>query len=347
MKRLTCEMCGSSDLVKQDGMFVCQFCGTKYSIEEARKMMVDVSGSTVKVDTSAELANLYQIARRAKDDNNGENAAKYYDMILVKDPTSWEATFYVVYFKAMECKIAQIRSAGNSVANCVDTVLKLIQEHVSSPSEREKAYSEVAMRVLDVATMLFNGAKNHYDNIDGQIRSRYLQEWVNNAIAAMNCAYLLGNNMDVLFPDDPKAKKLAVRAWKQGVAWHQFLMGNLANKEANRSIINDYITKIKKYEPSYSAPEENTGGCYVATAVYGSYDCPQVWVLRRYRDAVLAKTWYGRAFIHTYYAISPTLVKWFGQTEWFKKMWKGKLDYMVANLKDQGVKDTPYADRIW
>ena len=41
MKQLTCEMCGSTDLMKQDGVFVCQSCGTKYSVEEAKKMMVD------------------------------------------------------------------------------------------------------------------------------------------------------------------------------------------------------------------------------------------------------------------------------------------------------------------
>ena len=56
MKRLTCEMCGSTDLIKQDGVFVCQTCGCKYSIEEAKKMMVEgtveVTG-TVKVDNSA------------------------------------------------------------------------------------------------------------------------------------------------------------------------------------------------------------------------------------------------------------------------------------------------------
>ena len=88
-------------------------------------------------------------------------------------------------------------------------------------------------------------------------------------------------------------------------------------------------------------------GCYVATAVYGSYDCPQVWTLRRFRDYTLAETWYGRAFIKTYYAISPALVKWFGHTEWFKKMWKGKLDRMVAKLKAEGFEDTPYEDRKW
>ncbi len=77
------------------------------------------------------------------------------------------------------------------------------------------------------------------------------------------------------------------------------------------------------------------------------YDCPQVWTLRRYRDYTLAETWYGRAFIRTYYAISPTLVKWFGHTEWFRKMWKGKLDRMVANLNAEGVEDTPYVDQEW
>lgn len=93
--------------------------------------------------------------------------------------------------------------------------------------------------------------------------------------------------------------------------------------------------------------EGATGGCYVATAVYGSYDCPHVWTLRRFRDNTLAETWYGRAFIRTYYAISPTLVKWFGKTEWFKNLWKPTLDRMVENLNESGVEDTPYDDRAW
>ena len=92
MKALTCEMCGSTNLIKEGGVFVCQSCGTKYSVDEARKMMVegtvDVKG-TVKVDTSDELKNLYEVARRNKDNNNYENAMKYYDMILVKDPKTF------------------------------------------------------------------------------------------------------------------------------------------------------------------------------------------------------------------------------------------------------------------
>ncbi len=88
-------------------------------------------------------------------------------------------------------------------------------------------------------------------------------------------------------------------------------------------------------------------GCYIATAVYGSYDCPEVWTLRRYRDFTLMETWYGRAFVHTYYTISPTLVKWFGKTAWFKNLLKPRLDHIVNRLNAEGVMNTPYKDKVW
>ena len=100
---MVCEICGSTDLVKQEGFFVCQNCGTKYTVEEARKLLgnvptTDVARPVAPQQSSAdqELKNLYQVARRARDDNNGETAEKYYDMIQIKDPNSWEAAFYTV-----------------------------------------------------------------------------------------------------------------------------------------------------------------------------------------------------------------------------------------------------------
>ena len=93
--------------------------------------------------------------------------------------------------------------------------------------------------------------------------------------------------------------------------------------------------------------QKKKGGCYVATCVYGSYDCPQVWTLRRYRDNTLATTWYGRLFIRIYYAVSPVLVNWFGNTNWFKRLWKGILDRMIAKLQSDGVEHTSYEDKNW
>lgn len=89
---------------------------------------------------------------------------------------------------------------------------------------------------------------------------------------------------------------------------------------------------------------QSSGGCYIATAVYGSYDCPQVWTLRRYRDYVLARSVPGRVFIKLYYAVSPTIVKYFGKAGWFIHFSKTKLDRFVLKLNEQGIKDTEYTD---
>lgn len=95
---------------------------------------------------------------------------------------------------------------------------------------------------------------------------------------------------------------------------------------------------------SGNSSSSSSGGCYIATAVYGSYNCPQVWTLRRYRDFSLAKTWYGRLFIRVYYIVSPILVKWLGKTRWFKRLWLSRLNKFVQRLNNAGVSDAPYKD---
>ena len=102
MKQLVCEMCGSKDLVKDGGVFVCQSCGCKYSVEEARKMMVEgvvnVQG-TVTIDRSGELELLYQAARNARETSDDASAVRHYENISARDPNSWEAMFYLVVLK--------------------------------------------------------------------------------------------------------------------------------------------------------------------------------------------------------------------------------------------------------
>lgn len=105
-----------------------------------------------------------------------------------------------------------------------------------------------------------------------------------------------------------------------------------------------YHTSTKQ-KPSSSNSNNSNQGCYIATAVYGSYDCPEVWTLRRYRDNVLDHTWYGKLFIRIYYSISPTLVRWFGTTHWFRELFYKPLNNWVARLNKQGFKNTPYRDK--
>lgn len=117
------------------------------------------------------------------------------------------------------------------------------------------------------------------------------------------------------------------------------IFGDITHYDAERH-------KIGTSSPNMTGgyKHSDTGGCYIATCVYGSYDCPPVWTLRRFRDGKLAASFAGRAFIRLYYAISPTLVRIFGNTRWFKKLWRGPLDRMVKKLKAAGYSDKPYED---
>lgn len=47
------------------------------------------------------------------------------------------------------------------------------------------------------------------------------------------------------------------------------------------------------------------GFCFIATACYGSYDAPEVIILRKYRDDRLSRTLLGNFLIKVYYKLSP------------------------------------------
>ena len=90
--------------------------------------------------------------------------------------------------------------------------------------------------------------------------------------------------------------------------------------------------------------QEKKKGCYIATCVYGSYDCPEVWMLRRFRDFTLERSLPGRMFIRCYYAVSPGLVRMFGGCGWFRRMASVPIGMLVRRLRRKGCADTPYQD---
>lgn len=103
---------------------------------------------------------------------------------------------------------------------------------------------------------------------------------------------------------------------------------------------------IKRYKEDMSHQNRKSrGGCYIATCVYGSYDCQEVWTLRRFRDSILNRNAIGRIFIRFYYTVSPKLVKYFGSTKLFKAIWKLFLDKLVYKLNEKGVANTRYYDK--
>ena len=195
---------------------------------------------------------------------------------------------------------------------------------------------------IDWQENYYEGEKELHEGIAPELVQQGLQEYLYQASATANMMYTFGNLVISKFGDEHG--NTAALAWKDGIEIHKEYVIHLEDKDGNINIIKEYAEKIKKFDSTYECPKVQTGACYIATAVYGSYDCPEVWVLRRFRDYTLAETWYGRLFIKVYYATSPTLVKLFGKTAWFKNICKKPLDKLVSKLRINGVENTPYND---
>ena len=88
MKQLICELCGKADFVKQDGFFVCRSCGCKYSVEEAKKMMVELEDAS---DHTSTIDNYLEMAKSARYAGNNQEAEAYCNKVLEFDPSNYTA----------------------------------------------------------------------------------------------------------------------------------------------------------------------------------------------------------------------------------------------------------------
>ncbi len=60
------------------------------------------------------------------------------------------------------------------------------------------------------------------------------------------------------------------------------------------------------------------GGCFIATAAYGSSIAAEVLILKEFRDKVLIKTRWGKAFVEVYYKYSPHLASFISENGYLR-----------------------------
>ena len=395
---IVCDLCGSTNFVKQGDFFVCQGCGTQYSLEDAKKMMnADVP---VKTDSGKEnaVANYMTLGGNAYKLGNYAEAESYANKALEVDAMNAEAWLLRGKAAGWQSTLENMRieeakqyfmTAGNyaDAEEKKDIALEAFREYCkmyqswvlamgkNGVIHDEKIWKEIRDAVYNYGGKInelgrsFNIEQpNHDIGFAAGIYNIIMDQWENwkSNYTGKDIGLYAFRAADVLewsrnIKDTPETMK---QLCESGVSLMDFVFahwgwnGETAPDEHMLNYRKWFQEDLKYLDPDYQIKEpevvnvfasgnKSSGGCYVATAVYGSYDCPSVWTLRRYRDNYLAESWYGRAFVRAYYAMSPTLVKWFGRTEWFRYFWKLILDKKVAELNSLGVANTPYHDREW
>ena len=103
MKRIVCELCEGTEFVKENGMFVCQGCGTKYTAEEARSLMQEVENNSPAVtgtpavaapmdnSNQVQIDNMLVLATTAYEAHNFTEAENYCNRVIELDAMCYKA----------------------------------------------------------------------------------------------------------------------------------------------------------------------------------------------------------------------------------------------------------------
>lgn len=222
VKQLTCEICGSTDLVKEGGVFVCQACGCKYSTEEARKMMIEgtvnIEG-TVKVDNSQLVDNFLSMAQSAEDASNEQEAEDYANKALELEPTNWRA----LYIKG---KAAGWQSGvrNNRISEAIDYFSQAI-ENCGDESEREELKKKISSEVSNLELAMIGLHCSNFSKFPSVDNAQdIINEAQNSLLLAVKLIVTCGTTADEF---KSKAATLmnqcVVQAWKS--IWNDYTDG--------------------------------------------------------------------------------------------------------------------------
>ncbi len=360
LKALTCEMCGSTDMMKQNGVFVCQSCGTKYSLEEAKRMMiagtVNVAG-TVTVDNSVFVEKSLKNARRALEKTDWDEVEKYYNLVEQNDPQNIEAIFYSSYGKAMSSLTDADRFKRKQKFDVFCKNEAVIDDYYDPQKSKylKPIIQGMSNNLIKMFESTFVCHPNDDSLLDGSDYPGYISFPVffhNGDTPYTEAMFAMADVQFIESIENIIAKDERAYLYEILITHYDICLSNSrlsSDFKAKITTRRQYAAKqLKKLVPNAIINETPaSGGCYIATAVYGSYECPEVWTLRRFRDYSLGTSLGGRIFVKAYYAVSPTLVKYFGKNRLFQCFWRGVLDKMVKKLNAKGVSSQPYIDKTW
>ena len=334
MKKLECTVCGGKLIISADGKTSeCENCGAGYTIEAMQQMLTEENPGVVKVTGAVKVSGISDADKLAQ---NGETFLKLgdweksnelYKRIVKEYPENYRGWWGLVqtetrmltwnpltpevkdfYAKALKtaspenalaikqvydeavnkfkAKLGKMRTGAIVTEKARDAIIYL------GDYDRRDSYRNDIFNICYFTNQGKLIKEFAYKLQDGSIISDKFDKSRKYDIDSMNISEdgkLLYDNTWIFYISDD---------YRRIIVSKQVYVGGLYRIEYS-----EYVTDFKNHEIRFYYIDG--GPCYIATAVYGDYDAPQVLTLRRFRDEVLLKSKAGQAFVAFYYKHSP------------------------------------------
>lgn len=233
-----------------------------------------------------QIPNWLTIAQTAKQAGNNEEAIAYFNKILEVDLTYADA-----WLGKGQCSFL-----ASTLANLnIKEAWTYFEKAIESATVREDMVAEIGFFLTKQLVVVYDLGVNHYNKFKETNGAR--EEFLFHIKWIADTFYKFRKNYDYADKDFlEKGTLIFTLVYKE------------TSEEQYNSFKNKFVTDIKALDPNYKPPKVQEG-CFIATAVYGSYDDASVMELRRFRDERLRQTSSGRKFITIYYRLSPAVAR--------------------------------------
>ena len=228
------------------------------------------------------------LARRAREEDNAEDAKKYYDIVRTEDPDNAEAKFFYSYYHMYSGTVGDAVHNYLSLCKGIDSTLKMIVASESTAEEKKaliKAILNCTMKAYDTAESAYykvnTGSiveiKGAYDKAVKATIGTYTDNFgedkelfeisINIKLSKLVTSmydtpfYDIGDEIESKYSSDPELMAKAIDVWKKGIDKGKALlfMPGDSGKAARDERIAKYAAKIQKYDPTYVAPVQSEG----------------------------------------------------------------------------------------
>ena len=253
MKTFVCELCSGNDIIKQEGYFVCQSCGAKYSVEEARKLMTEDTDD-VKTDNSDKIGECLDEARRAMQAGEFEEVIKYYSMVKEEYPAIMEVLFYSAYAKLiLTLGMIDLDYRSDAFDVLVDRIKLLTDIHKTDSVDDKNTLLRISDSLIELFGRDFICERKWIGEVSDHARDRTIGGMVKANYKFAFQMYNIANNI----VDESSTE--SVFYYKLSLKHFEFLLNDYADYldadsvEENIKIL--YVT-IHEIDPSYEIPFE-------------------------------------------------------------------------------------------